>query len=229
VRIGFLAEEVVALANDGDGPLALGALAVQGPVEIAANSCSGTTLAAGARCTLTVRFAPTAEGPLRASLTVPNDGAGGAQTIALDGEGLAPAAVVGGGSTGGAGAASPRTAARGPAALSVTLPAKASVVPGKTVRVKVEVRNGGDTAASGATLQLRLGPSLRVLGHPRSKHRLVRTEMLGVGPLDPGATRTVTLPLHALPQARHGLASYSAMVSGPGFAAAKTTGRLRIR
>jgi hypothetical protein len=94
VRIGHFAEQTVELENEGDAPLALGALAADRPVALTADACSDATLAVGERCAVTARFAPVAAGELDARLVVPNDGEGGERTVELTGTGL-PAEVPG--------------------------------------------------------------------------------------------------------------------------------------
>lgn len=60
--------------------------------QFVATGCSGTTLAAGAMCTVTVKFTPTASGTQNASLTV-SAATGGTDTASVVGVGLKPAAL----------------------------------------------------------------------------------------------------------------------------------------
>jgi hypothetical protein len=84
------------VTNTGDKPLHVGQAAITGPGAFAIapgqDSCSTQTVAAGATCTITVQFAPTAAGNATASLTVPSDAASGTLTVALTGTGQTPAA-----------------------------------------------------------------------------------------------------------------------------------------
>ena len=52
------------------------------------NTCSGSSIASGASCTIQVTFTPTATGSASGSLTITDDA--GAQTVALTGSGSAP-------------------------------------------------------------------------------------------------------------------------------------------
>ena len=60
--------------------------------QFVATGCSGMTLAAGAMCTVTVKFTPTASGTQNASLTV-SAATGGTDTASVVGVGLKPAAL----------------------------------------------------------------------------------------------------------------------------------------
>ncbi|HSL81423.1 MAG TPA: choice-of-anchor D domain-containing protein [Thermoanaerobaculia bacterium] len=99
VRVGETgsAEEVV-LTSAGDRPVAIGELALSGPAadefEIAADGCSGTSLAPGATCSVVVRFRPAEAAVRRADLEVPAEASGGPGSVALVGEGVAPRPVV---------------------------------------------------------------------------------------------------------------------------------------
>ncbi|NYE63065.1 cytochrome c553 [Duganella sp. 1224] len=65
------ATQTVTLANSGNVALNIGSIGVTGSpaVTLSANTC-GSTLAVGANCVATVRFAPTVEGAVTASLAV---------------------------------------------------------------------------------------------------------------------------------------------------------------
>ncbi|HEX6200557.1 MAG TPA: choice-of-anchor D domain-containing protein, partial [Thermoanaerobaculia bacterium] len=99
VRVGetAAAEEVV-LTSAGDRPVAIGELALSGPAadefEIAADGCSGTSLAPGTTCSAVVRFRPAEAAVRRASLEVPAEASGGPGSVVLVGEGIAPRPVV---------------------------------------------------------------------------------------------------------------------------------------
>lgn len=58
--------------------------------SIVSDGCSGTTVAAAARCTVTVAFAPTADGAASASLRFADDAPGSPRTVALSGTGVTP-------------------------------------------------------------------------------------------------------------------------------------------
>jgi hypothetical protein len=82
------ASQAVTLANTGNVPLALGSIAISGSaaVTIAARTC-GDTLVVGATCTVTLAFAPQAEGAAAATLAVASNAA--ALQVAVAGTGTA--------------------------------------------------------------------------------------------------------------------------------------------
>ena len=90
------AAQTVTLSNTGTGPLAIASVGFTPGFARQAGSC-GTTLAAGANCTITVRFTPTTVGVINGTLTITdnsNNVAGSTQTVALSGEGVVPVASV---------------------------------------------------------------------------------------------------------------------------------------
>jgi hypothetical protein len=91
IAIGSASQPKVAtLTNTGSGTLTISNISVTGSeaseFPITANTC-GSTLGAGASCTISVEFKPNAEGTQKATLSV-TDGAG-IQTSALSGSGTA--------------------------------------------------------------------------------------------------------------------------------------------
>ena len=76
----------VTLSNTGSGPLGITSISTSPSFFSQQNNC-GSSLAAGANCTIAVRFAPNLEGMLVGSLTVQTDGAGSPQTVSLTGTG----------------------------------------------------------------------------------------------------------------------------------------------
>jgi hypothetical protein len=95
------AGQTVTLTNGGTAPLVVSAVAIAGadPGDFAVDGAPCvTTLAAGASCTVTVTFTPTAPGSRGASLTfTDNSGgvAGSQQGVGLSGTGTAPAVAFG--------------------------------------------------------------------------------------------------------------------------------------
>jgi len=77
--------QILTLTNTGTGVLTLGTISASTQF-VQTHTCT-TTLAAGASCTISVRFAPTLQGILEGTLTVQDDGAGSPHTIALSGIG----------------------------------------------------------------------------------------------------------------------------------------------
>jgi hypothetical protein len=308
VRVGSFAEAEVELSNDGDAPLTLGSLAVEGAAELVADACSEATMAVGEECAATVRFTPTAPGALDARLRVPNDGEGGERIVELTGTGLpeeepggeAPGgrepgggdaggrepgggdpgggdpgggdpggrepgggnpgggdggggdlggggpggggpggggaggdgALRGGGDAGRGGERPPGGSAgdAGKARLKLIAPARATVRRGRTVRLRIGVRNAGQRAAAATGLSLRLPASLRWLP-PRRAGRgasmAARTVDLRVGRLAAGSARAFTVTVRAQPRARRGVVALVLRAEGAGGATATTALRIR--
>jgi len=77
--------QILTLTNTGTGVLTLGTISAS--TQFVQTHTCGSTLAAGAKCTISVRFAPTLEGVLEGTLTVLDDGTGSPHTVALSGIG----------------------------------------------------------------------------------------------------------------------------------------------
>jgi alpha-1,3-glucanase-like protein/F5/8 type C domain-containing protein/centrosomal CEP192-like protein len=84
----------VSVANTGGAAAAISSVSAAAPFA-ETNNC-GSSLAAGASCTVTVTFAPTAAGPASGTLTVASNAANPALSVALSGTGTSGS---GGGST----------------------------------------------------------------------------------------------------------------------------------
>ncbi len=82
----------VTLANAGNATLTISSLQISGDFS-QTNNCSGS-LSAGAACTITVVFTPTAEGSRSGSLTVADNAAGSPHSVALTGTGVAAVLAV---------------------------------------------------------------------------------------------------------------------------------------
>jgi hypothetical protein len=95
------APKPVAITNHGTADMTVGPLALAagdaGDFALANDTCSGRTIAAGAGCSVDVRFAPAHTGELAATLNVPSNSPGGMRSVALSGIGTAPVAPAGGG------------------------------------------------------------------------------------------------------------------------------------
>jgi hypothetical protein len=81
------AAQPVTLTNNGGLPLGLSGVSIGGDFAIAANSC-GSSVAAGANCTVTVNFAPTLAGERTGLLTFVDDAGSSPQTMTLGGMGI---------------------------------------------------------------------------------------------------------------------------------------------
>ena len=90
------AAQLVTVKNTGTGTVTLTSETITGTNATSflksATTC-GTTLAAGASCTVSVEFKPTAAGALTGSLSVVDNATGSPQTVAVTGTGTAPLTV----------------------------------------------------------------------------------------------------------------------------------------
>ena len=87
------AAQTVTLKNSGDAALTIKGIGLSGPNSgdfHQQNTCpsGSSTLAAGASCTISVTFTPTAEGNRSASLTITDNASGSPQSVALGGTGV---------------------------------------------------------------------------------------------------------------------------------------------
>ena len=89
----------VTLTNSGNAALTIHGIGLSGPNSgdfHQQNTClsSSSTLAAGASCTISVTFTPTAEGNRSASLSIADNASGSPQSVALSGSGTTASAPV---------------------------------------------------------------------------------------------------------------------------------------
>src|SRR5205823_4856317 len=90
------APQAVTLSNSGSAPLSISSIAITGADsgDFAQTNNCGSSLAAGAKCTISVTFRPTATGTRTGTLTVTDNASGSPQTASLTGTGGAPAATL---------------------------------------------------------------------------------------------------------------------------------------
>ena len=88
------ATQTVTLSNTGGSALTISSLALTGtnPSDFAQTNTCGSSVAAGANCSLTVSFKPTASGTRTAAVTLSDNATGSPQTVTLTGTGTAAAA-----------------------------------------------------------------------------------------------------------------------------------------
>jgi len=86
------AAQTVKISNAGDGPLTISSIAATGDFSQTSN-CAGS-LAAGANCSISITFTPTAAGSCQGTLTVSDNAATNPQSVSLTGTGVAPQAVL---------------------------------------------------------------------------------------------------------------------------------------
>ena len=86
------AAQSVTLSNTGTGPLAISGIVASG--DFAQTNTCGTSVAAGASCTINVTFAPTASGSRSGTVTITDSAPGSPRTVALAGTGaVQPVAI----------------------------------------------------------------------------------------------------------------------------------------
>jgi len=85
--------QTVTLTNTGKVTLSISNITVAGanPGDFAQTGTCGASVAAGANCSLSVTFAPTAMGSRTASLSISDNASGSPQTVSLTGTGVAQA------------------------------------------------------------------------------------------------------------------------------------------
>jgi hypothetical protein len=95
------APKTVKLTNKGAASLEIGIVAVTGAnaSDFGTTGCAGTSMAAGASCSISVTFTPEVVGARAASLRISNNAPGGPHAVALAGTGVAPPSISGEGSS----------------------------------------------------------------------------------------------------------------------------------
>ncbi len=86
--------QIVTLTNTGSASLSITSIAMGGTDQSSfsqTNTC-GSTVAAGAACTISLTFTPASSGSKSATLTATDNASGGTQTVSLSGTGTAPIA-----------------------------------------------------------------------------------------------------------------------------------------
>jgi hypothetical protein len=87
------APQTVTITSSGGAPVTFSSLVLTGDFTETDN-CAGQTLAVGNSCSVQIIFAPTATGARSGQLTIYANVPGGQATVALNGTGTAPAAIV---------------------------------------------------------------------------------------------------------------------------------------
>jgi hypothetical protein len=133
--------QTVNLSNTGNAALSITSLAVKGTngSSFAQTNTCGKSLTAGANCTISVTFTPSASGSRTASLSIKDNASGTPQTVSLSGTGT-------------------QTAATGTAALAILSPTSLAFgnqsVDMTTAAQTVTVSNTGNAALSITSLSL---------------------------------------------------------------------------
>ena len=86
----------VTLTNTGTSPLSIAGVGITGqnPGDFTQTNNCGTSVAAGASCTFTVTFTPTASGNRSATLNITDNAGGSPQHVSLAGTGIGPMATL---------------------------------------------------------------------------------------------------------------------------------------
>jgi hypothetical protein len=86
----------VTLSNTGDVSMSIAGISIAGtnPGDFGQTNTCGTSLAVGARCTISVKFTPTVTGTRSATLSIADNALGNPHTISLSGIGTTPIASV---------------------------------------------------------------------------------------------------------------------------------------
>jgi hypothetical protein len=79
----------ITLSNPGTAALAISSIGLTGSSSFGQTNSCGASLAAGASCTITVSFTPSATGALAATISVVDNATGSPQTVAITGTGAA--------------------------------------------------------------------------------------------------------------------------------------------
>jgi hypothetical protein len=92
--------QVVSLTNSGNTTLNITSIAITGANsgDFAQTNTCGSSLAAGANCTISVTFDPAATGMRNGAVAITDDATGSPQSISLSGTGVAPAVTLSGSS-----------------------------------------------------------------------------------------------------------------------------------
>lgn len=80
------AAQTITVENYGNATLTIASITTVAPFLISANTC-GSSLAAGATCTVSVEFSPTATGAAAADVIFIDNAGDGSQEVALTGTG----------------------------------------------------------------------------------------------------------------------------------------------
>jgi hypothetical protein len=85
--------QIITLTSTGNAAVTFGTPAITGDFAVSSNSCTGT-VAVNAQCAISIVFAPTTTGPRSGQLTIYANIPTGQTTVALSGNGTAPASIV---------------------------------------------------------------------------------------------------------------------------------------
>ena len=188
------AAQSVALQNTGTGPVAIAGIVASG--DFASTNDCPATLGAGASCSLTVIFTPTAVGTRSGAVTVTDDATGSPHAVTLSGQGTQPPAV----------AVAPSSLAFGAAVVGQTTSAQTATVTntgGGTLTVTGAAATGDFQVTNGCTAGIGAGASCGVQVRFSPAATGARTGVLTIttnagGPQTVALSGTGTAPVAAL-------------------------------
>ncbi|PYV27680.1 MAG: hypothetical protein DMG24_04075 [Acidobacteria bacterium] len=82
------AAQLITLTNSGNASLTISSLTISGDFAFVGTGTCGSTVAAGANCTMSVDFAPKAAGPGKGAVTITDNASGSPHTVPLAGNGV---------------------------------------------------------------------------------------------------------------------------------------------
>ncbi len=185
------AAQTITLSNTGNATLTITTVSITGtnPGDFAQTKTCGTTLAAGANCTISVTFTPTSATARSASVSVTDNAGGSPQTVPLTGTGTSPAAQL-----------SPTSQAFDVQLINTTSSSR-TVTLSNTGNATMSIisilftgANAGDfarTTTCGATLAAGANCSISVTFRPTATG--ARTGTLSVSDNAPGSPHTIPL------------------------------------
>jgi hypothetical protein len=185
----FSGSKPVTLTNIGSATLTITSITISGanPADFSETNTCGSSVAAGASCTINVRFKPTAKGSRTASISIVDNASGSPQTISLTGTGTvvklaSPSLNFGSVNVGQTSAAQTITLTNtGAVALSITF-------------IGITGANSGDfveTNTCGFSLSAGASCSISVTFTPRAKGR--RMAQLSISDNGGGSPQTLSL------------------------------------
>ncbi len=181
----------VTLSNTGNATLTITAVSITGsnPGDFAQTKTCGTTLAAGASCTISVTFRPTSPTARSASLSITDNASGSPHTVTLTGTGTSPAAQL-----------SPTSEAFGVQLINTTSSARAVTLSNtgnatlSITSISLTGTNAADfarTTTCGTTLAAGANCSISLTFRPTATGS--RTATLSISDNAPGSPHTVPL------------------------------------
>ena len=237
------ASQSITLSNPGSTALTLTGVSISGAnaTKFAQTNNCGTSLAAGANCTISVTFSPDAAGGYSASITVSDNASGSPQTASLTGTGVAPAApqavlsptgLAFGSVTTGATSAAQEITLSNPGTGALTI-AGITVIESNAAKF-AQTNNCGSSLAMGSTCTITVSFSPDVVGvfsasisvadNASGSPQTVALTGTGVAPASPQAVLTPASLSFPTTNVGSSAIALTAQLSNPGNASLTITG-----